>query len=262
MKLHIILARFLIRLGAFIQSSAIMVMSPNDLAEFSRQHYAKSTSIDSWDRADLVSGGLYPKEQQLLEHIPIKTGQLLLLGLGGGREAIPFAQMGFEVTGVDFIPEMVERALKNAERSHVKIRGLVQEISALDVPAEMYDVIWLSAAMYSCLPTRTRRVRMLQRARRALKPGGYFACEFQWNPRQPSSRKTAILLKIIAWITLGNRSYERGDILWGNAEFIHAFSSESDLMAEFVAAGFHVTWLNIPADMQMRGEVLLQKKEV
>lgn len=125
----------------------------------------------------------------------------------------------------------------------------------------MYDVIWLSAPMYSCLPTRLRRVQMLERARRALKPGGYFALQFHWDPRNAFSTKTTILHKIIAWITLGNLSYERGDILWGNAEFIHAFSSESDLNAEFAAAGFHVAWLNIPTAIQMWGEALLQKRE-
>jgi SAM-dependent methyltransferase len=261
MRLHIALARALIRLGEFIESSALMVMPSNELVEFSRQHYAKPTSIDDWNSDDVVGGGLNTEEQQLLEHIPLRTGQLLLLGLGGGREAIPFAQMGFNVIGVDFIPSMVERAIANAARSNVQIKGIVQDIAALDVPTEAYDVVWLSAAMYSCVPTCARRVEMLRRVKRTLKPGGYFACQFQWNPRQQFSPKGAFLRRIIAWLTFGNRSYERGDMLWGNVEFIHAFSSESDLQAEFAAAGFHVVWLNIPADANMRGEALLQKRE-
>lgn len=261
MQLHIALARALIRLGAFIQSSAVMVMSSDDLVEFSRQHYAKPTSIDGWNRDDLVAGGLNSDEQQLLEHIPLRTGQLLLLLVGGGREAIPFAQMGFDVTGVDFIPAMVERAIANAARHNAPIHGIVQDIAALDVPAEVYDIVWLFAAMYSCLPTRDRRVQMLQRVRRALKPGGYFACQFHWDTRQAFSRKGERLRQIIACLTMGNRSYERGDMLWGYVEFIHAFSSESDLLAEFAAGGFDVAWLNIPTDMHMRGEALLQKRE-
>jgi SAM-dependent methyltransferase len=261
MKLHITLARALIRLGAFLQSSAVMVMSSDDLVEFSRHQYAKPTTINDWNRDDLVAEGLYSDEQQLLEHIPIRTGQLLLLNVGGGREAVPFARIGFDVTGVDFIPEMVERAIMNAERSNVKIKGLVQEISVLDVPAETYDIAWLSAAMYSCIPTRARRVQMLQRVRGALKPGGYFALQFQWDSTPAFSRKGDRIRQIIAWLTLGNRSYERGDILWGNVEFIHAFSSESDLLSEFAAGGFSMAWMNIPTDGQIRGEALLQKLE-
>ena len=55
----------------------------------------------------------------------------------------------------------------------------MQEISRLDVPAGAYDVVWLSRAMYSCVPTRARRVEMVRRIARALKPGGFFLCQFQ-----------------------------------------------------------------------------------
>ncbi|HUW09084.1 MAG TPA: class I SAM-dependent methyltransferase [Anaerolineae bacterium] len=44
----------------------------------------------------------------------------------------------------------------NAERHGLHIEGLVQEISQLAVPAARFDVVWLSAAMYSCVPTRKR----------------------------------------------------------------------------------------------------------
>ena len=94
MRWHLRLARALIRQGAFIQSLAVMVMSPDELVEFSRQYYAKLTSIDGWNREVVITAGLNPAEQQLIEHLPIRKGQLLLLNLGGGREAIPLAQMG------------------------------------------------------------------------------------------------------------------------------------------------------------------------
>jgi hypothetical protein len=63
---------------------------------------------------------------------------------------------------------MVERARETAARRGLTIEGLVQEISQLDVPAGCYDVVWLSTAMYSCVPTRAKRVEMLQRIGRAL----------------------------------------------------------------------------------------------
>jgi SAM-dependent methyltransferase len=261
MKLHIALARGLIRLGAFIQKSAVMVMTSDELVEFSRQHYAKLTSIEGWNRDDVVAEGLHPEELQLLERLPPRTGQLLLLGVGGGREAISFARMGFDVTGVDFIPEMVEGAIANAARYNVQIKGLVQDIAALNVPTEAYDVVWIFAGMYSCLPSCARRVQMLRHACRALKPGGYLACQFQWDTRQQFSSKGAFLCQIITWLTMGNRSYESGDMLWGNVEFIHTFSSESDLRAEFAAGGFDVVWLHIPNNIPGRGEALLQKRQ-
>jgi 2-polyprenyl-3-methyl-5-hydroxy-6-metoxy-1,4-benzoquinol methylase len=259
MKIHIAFARLLIRLGSFLQSSAIMVMPTSDLVEFSRQHYARPSTVDSYDETEIISRGLLPPEEELLEQIPIREGRLLVLGVGGGREAIPLAQMGFEVTGVDFILEMIQRAVKNAEKSKVKIEVLVQEISNLEMPAGMYDVIWLSAEMYSCFPTRLRRIKMLQRVRDALMPGGYFACQFQWDSLPHSSRLKIVLRKLLAWLTLGNLTYEPGDMLWGNLEFIHQFSSENELVSEFTQAGFQVSWLNLPNVRNLRGQALLQK---
>ncbi|MBN1559364.1 class I SAM-dependent methyltransferase [candidate division KSB1 bacterium] len=253
------LGRFLVRLGGFIQSLSVVVMRPDDLIEFSRRHYARESSVAGWNREDIVADGLNEEEQQLLAHIPTRSGQLLLLGVGGGREAIIFAKSGYDVTGIDFIPAMVDGALQNAASQGLHIKGMVQELSSLELP-DTYDVVWLSAAMYSCIPTRRRRLKMLQSVHKALKPGGYFACQFHWAPQRRSSRLKERLLKLIGWLTFGNRSYERGDMLWGNVEFIHAFTSESDLRAEFAAGGFSVLWMNCPPEGTVRGEALLQKR--
>jgi SAM-dependent methyltransferase len=234
-------------------------MRPDDLVEFSLQHYARPESVNGWGQKDLVDAGLYPQETALLERLPIKKGRLLLLGVGGGREAIPLAQMGFEVTGVDFVSEMVEKARENAVRHGVEIEGLVQEISKLEVPTGFYDIVWLSAAMYSCVPTRKKRIEMLRRIRRALRPGGYFVCQFHRDTRGRSSRKVEFARKLFAFLTLGNRWYEKGDMLWGNVEFIHTFSSEDELKSEFDEGGFEVVHTDIPEGWARGGAVLRNK---
>jgi SAM-dependent methyltransferase len=236
-----------------------MVMSADDLIEFSRRKYAKPKSVEAWGGNDSLVEGLLPQERKLLERIPFRTGRMFLLGIGGGREAVPFARMGFEVTGIDFIPEIIRRAEANAAREGVRIRGVVQSLDALDLPADTYDVAWLSAGMYSCIPTRDRRIRMLRRVRDSLKPGGVFAFQFHWGPPQKTSRRGEFLRRLTALITSGNRSYEPGDMLWGNSEFLHAFSSGDELNGEFAESGFRPVWLNLPADGYARGEALLQK---
>lgn len=259
MRFRIAISRFLIRLGRFIQSLPVVVMRPNDLTEFGRQTYAKSEDVESWVGKDVVSAGLTREEMILLNKIPLKQGQLLLLGVGGGREAIPFAKMGFQVTGVDFVPEMVEKAIENARKDGVKLEGIVQEISRLDVPADSYDIIFLSAAMYSCVPTRNRRVEMLKRIQKALKSEGFFMCQFHWDNKGGASTKVEFVRKAIAFFTLGNFWYEKGDMLWGNAEFIHAFSSGDELKSEFKQGGFEVVHIHIPEGI--RGGAVLQKQD-
>jgi 2-polyprenyl-3-methyl-5-hydroxy-6-metoxy-1,4-benzoquinol methylase len=255
MRPRIHFGRFLIRLGRFIQSQALMVMRPDDLVEFSRQTYAREKMVEDLGSTDLMYPVLHPDEQVLLGRLPIQGGRLLLLGVGGGREAIPLAKMGFEVTGVDFVPEMVEKARKNAARHGVKIKGLSQEISRLDVPAGAYDVVWLSAAMYSCVPTRGRRIGMLQRIGKALKPGGYFICQFRWDTSR-SARPWELVRKIVAFLTLGNLWYEKGDTLSYNIEFIHAFSHADEVRSEFAEGGFEVIHLHIAEEILLGGAVL------
>jgi SAM-dependent methyltransferase len=256
MRPRVIFGRLLIRLGRFIQSLALMVMRPNDLVEFSRQTYASRRMVEDYCRDDVMYPGLHPDEQALLAKIQLTGGRLLLLGVGGGREAIPLAHMGFEVTGVDFVLEMVEKAKENASRHGVQMEGLVQEISRIDVPAESYDVAWLAAAMYSSIPTRERRVEMLKRISKALKPGGYFMCQFRWDTWDGASRIWELVRKIVAFLTLGNLWYEEGDTLSNNIEFIHAFSQEDEVRSEFAEGGFEMLHLHIAEEILIGGAVL------
>lgn len=235
-----------------------MVMRPDDLVEFSRQMYARPHNVAGWSSDDFVQQGLNPDEQKLLDKLPFKQGRLLLLDVGGGREAIPLAQSGFSVTGVDYVPEMIEQAKANAEKAGVRIEGLVQEISSLDVPPESYDVAWLWAAMYSSVPTRQRRLAMLKRIHRALRPDGYFLCQFRWGGGEPMGPWRERLKRAFALLTRGNLTYEPGDMLWANTEFIHGFRYEADLRAEFTAGGFAVVDLHV-CERMARGDAILRR---
>ncbi len=178
MNLRVKLGRFFIRLGRIIESLAVVVMRPADLVDFNRLRYADRADISHWGEESLVDQGLSPAEHDLIAQLPIKNGRLLLLGLGGGRDAIALAKIGFEVVGVDFIRDSVAKAEENASRHGVPIQGLVQEFSQLEVPSASFDLALILAAMYSSIPTRERRVEMLQRIKAALKPEGYFLCQF------------------------------------------------------------------------------------
>lgn len=258
MRLRISFSRFLIQLGSFVQSLPVVVMRPCDLIEFSRQTYAKPQDVESWAEDTLVDSGLSPDELDLLAALPAMAGDLLLLGVGGGREAVPLARMGFRVTGVDYVPAMVDRAKENVARRGVSMEGLVQEISRLEVPECTYDVVWLSRAMYSCVPTRARRVGMVRRITHALKPGGHFLCQFHWDPRTRLTRNGWLVRRLIAACTLGNLAYEEGDMLWCNIEFIHAFKSEEELRSELEEGGLSVIRIKVDSN-SIRGGAICRK---
>jgi SAM-dependent methyltransferase len=259
MRPRIILARFLRRLGRFISSLALMVMRPDDLVEFSRQTYADSGQVNHFASSETVDRGLIPLEKEILEKISLTQGKVLVLGLGGGREAIPLAKMGFSVTGVDFIPELVELARENAAKHGVQIEARVGELTQLALPPSTFDLVWLSDRMYSCIPTRERRINMLKKMHAALRPGGWFACMFYWYTIPGFSPPMEFLRKVFAYLSLGNLSYEPGDVLHGEIEFIHRFDNESDLDAEFTAGGFEVIHPYLFRPVEHRGAALLHK---
>ncbi len=101
---------------------------------------------------------------------------------------------------------------------------------------------------------------MLQRIHRTLGPGGYFICTFHWAKRV-SSPLAELARRIFALLTLGNLWYEPGDILWQNAEFLHAFSSETDLSSEFKEGGFVALDFLIPKSGIVAGAVLLSSSK-
>ena len=259
MRIRVKLARVLIRVGKIIQSFAIMIMRTDDLVAFSRQTYEKNRNITPKAEEAWVDRGLTALEEEITERISIKTGKLLLLGIGAGREALRLSRKGFEVTGVDFIPELVERARKHGARHGYRIHALVQEISKLEVPNRTFDVVWLSSAMYSCVPTRKRRIRMLKRIHAALKSDGWFVCGFQRDVGYHLSRKAEIARKIIAIICFGNLAYEKGDILWQNLEYLHNFTTIEEIVSEWTDGGFDVIHLDTTKGLTI-GVALLRPK--
>lgn len=248
----------LIRLGRFIESLPVVTMNPDELIEFGKTYYSKTQEISSWGEDELIETGLSDDENDMLQALPLKTGDLLVLGVGGGREAIPLVRAGFRVTGVDYLADMVNMAKENAIRRGVEINSLVQEFSRLDVSPGTYDVVWLSRMMYSCIPTQARRIEMVKRISRALKPGGFFLCQFRWHPGVKTTVKGIHLRRLFAFCTMGNREYEAGDILWFNKEFIHEFSSESAIEAEMEAGGLHM--VRFQGSEYYRGWALCKKE--
>jgi tellurite methyltransferase len=69
-----------------------------------------------------------------------KSGKVLDLGSGEGRDDIFMAKNGFDVTGVDISETGVKRMLETAKEMGVNVKGLVQDISKFEFK-EKYDII-------------------------------------------------------------------------------------------------------------------------
>jgi SAM-dependent methyltransferase len=237
-KSRIALARALLRLGGVAQSLALPVMRPRDLVELNRLHYSRPEVVGLLTDESYVDSGLTSGEASLLERLPLRKGRLLDLDAGAGREAIALARIGFEVTCIDFLPELTEKTKAIAARHRLRVEALTQEVTALDLPAGTFDIVWLTSQMYSSLPGQAARIRLLQGVARTLKPGGLFACQFRWHPEFGKTSLADFARRAVAVLSAGYVQYEKGDRLLGNSEFAHCFSSEAELRTEFARGGF------------------------
>ncbi len=81
--------------------------------------------------------------QLLVENIELlPKGRALDVAMGGGRNAIYLAKMGFEVEGVDISAEAVRSALESARRVGVTIRAQIADLEGdYCIKKDAYDVI-------------------------------------------------------------------------------------------------------------------------
>jgi len=89
--------------------------------------------------------------------------------------------------------------------------------------------------MYSCVPTRARRVGMAWRIARALKPGGLFVCH---SAGHGAARESWVCGRAVAACTLGNLAYEAGDTRGRISSSCHQFASEDAVRSELEEGGF------------------------
>jgi len=111
-----------------------------------------------------------------LKHAHIRPGDDVVdLGSGGGIDCLLAGRaVGPQgsVVGVDFLPEMVERATRAAREAALgNVRFVVGEIEALPLADESFDVV-ISNGVVNLSP---RKVRVLAEAHRVLRPGGRLA---------------------------------------------------------------------------------------
>ena len=100
---RVLASRAMVRVGRFVQYLALMIIRPDDLIEFGRRTYSEPRDVDSWAAEKLVDPGLLDDEKALVDSLPLRQGNLLVLGRGaagtpsrwprwdsGSRESILF----------------------------------------------------------------------------------------------------------------------------------------------------------------------------
>jgi cyclopropane fatty-acyl-phospholipid synthase-like methyltransferase len=110
----------------------------------------------------------------IIEILGLPHGAAVLdVACGWGRHAVPLAQAGLRVTGVDLSPTLLARAEADARAAGVGIRLVRADIRRLEWTSEFDAALSLFSSLGYFLSDEDD-LRVLQRARAALRPGGTF----------------------------------------------------------------------------------------
>jgi SAM-dependent methyltransferase len=189
-----------------------------------------------------VDGGLEVWEQRMFASVLQPGDHILLVGCGAGRDLIALHELGYEVTGLDPTPELVEQARSNLLRRGMTAR-VVQGFVETAVVDGTYNVVVLAGNSYSFLPTSMSRIATLERIRKQLSAGGRVVITYTGAVRrQPFS---IWLTRIVARLSGADWRPEPGDIFARDyfkrrlLRYEHMFMP-GELSGECAAAGLRV----------------------
>ncbi len=100
--------------------------------------------LSSWEEAyGSVQSlwGLKP-DRTLVEYASlVPEGHILDLGMGEGRNALFFAEMGYEVEGIDSSQTAVQRCTERAKNANLRVEVEVRDLIEADIPQGKYSLI-------------------------------------------------------------------------------------------------------------------------
>ncbi|MFH8735772.1 class I SAM-dependent DNA methyltransferase [Streptomyces sp. NPDC017964] len=184
-------------------------------------------------------------------------GAALEFAIGTGRVAVPLAERGIPVTGIELSLPMVEQLRAKADEATIPV--ITGDMATTVVPGK-YTVVYLVYNTISNLLTQAEQVECFRNAARHLEPGGRFVIEL-WVPelrKLPPGQTAMVCQADVGYIGLDTYDVLRQHVVSHHFRFdettqAHLFRSphryiwpgELDLMAQL--AGFelesrHADW--------------------
>jgi SAM-dependent methyltransferase len=138
--------------------------------------------VDAARRYDTPGTGMFaaevlgPTVDRLAELA--RDGRALEFAIGTGRVAVPLAERGVPVAGIELSGPMIDRLRTKADEERIPV--VVGDMASATVPGE-YTLVYLVYNTISNLLTQAEQVACFHNAARHLRPGGCFVIEL-WVP--------------------------------------------------------------------------------
>jgi len=190
----------------------------------------------------------------LVEQLDLREGTRVLdLACGRGRIALPLAQRGCRVTGLDLSPRSLELARRGAEAAGVELELLHRDMRELDA-VEAFDVVLNVFSSFGYFAEQPDDERVVRAVARALVPGGAFFIDTvnaitlapRFREREWSELEGGVtLLERRSWDQLRGRmettwTFVRPDGSRTEAAFSLRMYTAAELVAMLGAAGLEV----------------------
>ena len=238
-----------------------------NLKEHVRNEFSSETTQASYIK--IAGEGLWLSETYFFnKYFPNTKALFLDIGCGTGRTTIPLHEMGYNITGIDFVPAMIDNANKIAQERGLAINYQTGDATDLQFNDNTFDYALFSNQGWTQIPGKENRFKALCEIYRVLRKDGVFI--FTAHPRVLGSifslfwwkqRFKYYLLRPLGFriseVDFGDRFFSRGNIGSGSnfssKQFIHIPSIRE------VVKQIHRTKFSI---LEINGSLQISEKDI
>lgn len=123
--------------------------------------YFMAVEYDKYYQTEDLFGKAYPELLDFYSQLK-ERGRLLDVGCGQGRDAIPLARMGYNVTGIDHSIVGIKQMNKIAEKENLSLIGRVEDLNEIS-EFDQYDHILLDSMFHFGKKEKEQELSFLNR---------------------------------------------------------------------------------------------------
>jgi len=203
-------------------------------------------------------------------------GRVLDLACGHGRHANYFAQMGYQVTGIDMNTRFIEIAKEEADKKDLAVEYIEGDILEIDFK-DQFDVVY---CLYNTIGflDHADNLKLLARVYQALKPGGRFIIDtknrdhilMELVPSSITEKNEDLMIDRVSFdsrtgMTLNNRIYIKDGKRYDTPFAMYTYHF-NDLAAMAESSHFHLvhtfgSWSGANFDHHSRRIIMVLKKD-
>lgn len=117
--------------------------------------------------------GLFELDTKFLDKLLVPKGKIFDATMGRGRHIIYFAEKGYEVTGNDYNPYMIEFVKEDLKKERLGVKLYNLDVTDLSVIEDNYfDYVICMYSSLGCIPGSESRQKAVNEFSRVVKKGG------------------------------------------------------------------------------------------